>query len=40
MKYQIKTLLIGEMAALSLGSISENEPDVFKDINGVSLTKG
>ena len=32
MKYQIKTLLIGAMAALSLGSCSEQEPDVFQNI--------
>lgn len=37
MKYQIKTLLIGAMAALSLGSCSEQEPDVFQNINGVYL---
>lgn len=37
MKYQIKTLLIGAMTALSLGSCSEQEPDVFQNINGVYL---
>ena len=37
MKYQIKTLLLGAMAAFLLGSCSEQEPDVFQDINGVYL---
>lgn len=37
MKYQIKTLLFGAMAAFLLGSCSEQEPDVFQDINGVYL---
>lgn len=32
MKYQIKTLLIGAMTALSLGSCSEQEPDVFRTL--------
>lgn len=35
MKYQIKTLLIGAMAIVGLGSCSEQNPDVFEDINGV-----
>ena len=37
MKYQIKTLLFGAMAAFLLASCSEQEPDVFQDINGVYL---
>lgn len=35
MKYQIKTLLIGAMSIVGLGSCSEQNPDVFEDINGV-----
>lgn len=35
MKYQIKILLIGAMAIVGLGSCSEQNPDVFEDINGV-----
>ncbi len=35
MKYQIKTLLIGAMASVGLWSCSEQNPDVFEDINGV-----
>ena len=35
MKYQRETLLIGAMAIVGLGSCSEQNPDVFEDINGV-----
>ena len=35
MKYQIKTLLFVSMAIVGLGSCSEQNPDVFEDINGV-----
>ena len=37
MKYQIKNLLIGAMIVIAFGSCSEQEPDVFQDINGVYL---
>ena len=37
MKYQIKNLLIGAMMVIAFGSCSEQEPDVFQDINGVYL---
>ena len=35
MKYQIKNLLIGAMMVIAFGSCSEQEPDVFQDINDI-----
>lgn len=35
MKYKIKKLLLGALAVVALGSCSEQNPEVFEDINGV-----